>query len=59
MYRPLSLFIGLRYLRAKKRNQFISIISAISFIGIALGVAVLITVMSIMNGFDEQIKERF
>lgn len=58
MYRPLSLFIGLRYLRAKKRNQFISIISAISFIGIALGVAVLITVMSIMNGFDEQIKER-
>lgn len=58
MYRPLSLFIGLRYLRAKKRNQFISIISAISFIGIALGVAVLITVMSIMNGFDAQIKDR-
>ncbi|WP_116964446.1 lipoprotein-releasing ABC transporter permease subunit [Fastidiosibacter lacustris] len=58
MYRPLPLFIGLRYLRAKKRNQFISIISAISFIGIALGVAVLITVMSVMNGFDEQIKDR-
>ncbi|WHN66591.1 lipoprotein-releasing ABC transporter permease subunit [Cysteiniphilum sp. QT6929] len=58
MYRPLPLFIGLRYLRAKKKNQFISIISAISFIGIALGVAVLITVMSVMNGFDEQIKDR-
>ncbi|MBK2123687.1 lipoprotein-releasing ABC transporter permease subunit [Fangia hongkongensis] len=58
MYRPLPLFIGLRYLRAKKRNQFISIISAISFVGIALGVAVLITVMSVMNGFDEQIKDR-
>ena len=57
MYRPLPLFIGLRYLRAKKRNQFISIISAISFLGIALGVAVLITVMSVMNGFDEQIKD--
>lgn len=58
MYRPLPLFIGLRYLRAKKKNQFISIISAISFIGISLGVAVLITVMSVMNGFDEQIKDR-
>ncbi|WP_119343262.1 lipoprotein-releasing ABC transporter permease subunit [Facilibium subflavum] len=58
MYRPLPLFIGLRYLRAKKKNQFISIISGISFVGIALGVAVLITVMSVMNGFDEQIKDR-
>ena len=58
MYRPLPLFIGLRYLRAKKRNQFISIISVISFIGIALGVAVLITVMSVMNGFDAEIKDR-
>ncbi len=58
MFRPISLFIGLRYLRAKKRNHFISIIAAISFIGIALGVAVLITVMSVMNGFDSQIKKR-
>lgn len=58
MFKPLPLFIGLRYMRAKKRNQFISIISTISFIGIALGVAVLITVMSVMNGFDRQIKSR-
>jgi lipoprotein-releasing system permease protein len=58
MFRNLSLFIGLRYIRAKKRNRFISIISTISFVGISLGVAVLITVMSVMNGFDDQIKNR-
>ena len=58
MFRSLPLFIGLRYIRAKKRNRFISIISAISFLGISLGVAVLITVMSVMNGFDQQIKSR-
>lgn len=55
MYRPLSLYIGLRYTRAKRRNHFISFISAVSMIGIALGVAVLITVLSVMNGFDYQI----
>ncbi|MGQ4005386.1 lipoprotein-releasing ABC transporter permease subunit [Francisellaceae bacterium CB300] len=58
MFKSLPLFIGLRYIRAKKRNRFISIISAISFLGISLGVAVLITVMSVMNGFDDQIKSR-
>lgn len=58
MFKSLPLFIGLRYIRAKKRNRFISIISAISFLGISLGVAVLITVMSVMNGFDQQIKNR-
>ena len=59
MYRPLSLFIGLRYTRAKRRNHFISFISLASMLGIAIGVAVLITVMSIMNGFDHQIRHRF
>ena len=58
MFKSLPLFIGLRYIRAKKRNRFISIISAISFLGISLGVAVLITVMSVMNGFDDQIKSK-
>lgn len=58
MFRPFSLFIGLRYLKSKKRNHFISFISGISFIGISLGVAVLITVLSVMNGFDKEIKER-
>lgn len=59
MIRPLSLFIGLRYTRAKQRNHFISFISLASMLGIALGVAVLITVLSVMNGFDYQIRARF
>jgi len=58
MFKPLSLYIGLRYLRAKRRNSFISFISLTSIIGIALGVTVLITVISVMNGFDEVIRER-
>src|ERR1700722_8803056 len=59
MIRPLPLYIGLRYTRAKRRNHFISFISFASTIGIALGVAVLITVLSVMNGFDEQIRQHF
>lgn len=58
MFKPLSLFIGLRYTRAKRRNHFISFISFSSMLGIALGVMVLITVLSVMNGFDAQIKDR-
>ncbi len=58
MFRPASLFIGLRYTRAKRRNHFISFISIVSMIGIALGVTVLITVLSVMNGFDKEIKKR-
>lgn len=57
MFKPLSLYIGLRYTRAKRRNGFISFISLTSMIGIALGVAVLITVLSVMNGFDLHIRE--
>ena len=59
MVKPLSLYIGLRYTRAKQRNHFISFISLASMLGIALGVAVLITVLSVMNGFDDQIRTRF
>ena len=58
MYQPLTLFVGLRYLRAKRRNHFISFISLISMIGIALGVATLITVISVMNGFETELRER-
>lgn len=58
MFKPLSLFMSLRYLRAKRRNHFISFISFVSMFGIALGVMVLITVMSVMNGFDQQIEQR-
>lgn len=55
MFRPLSLYIGLRYTRAKKRESFVSFISLASMLGIALGVIVLITVLSVMNGFDYEI----
>lgn len=58
MFRPLALFIGLRYTRAERKNGFISFISLISMIGLTLGVAVLITVLSVMNGFDREIKNR-
>ncbi|RFF31498.1 lipoprotein-releasing ABC transporter permease subunit [Wenzhouxiangella sediminis] len=58
MYQPLSIFVGLRYLRAKRRNHFISFISLISMGGIALGVTVLITVLSVMNGFEKELRER-
>ena len=58
MYKPLPLFIGLRYTRAKRRNHFISFISMISMLGIALGVMALITVISVMNGFEKELRER-
>ena len=56
--RPYELFIGLRYTRAKRRNHFISFISLISMLGIALGVAALIVVLSVMNGFQEELRSR-
>jgi lipoprotein-releasing system permease protein len=58
MFRPLELFIGLRYTRAKRRNQFISFISTVSIVCIAISVIALITVMSVMNGFDYQMQSR-
>lgn len=58
MFQPLSLFIGLRYFRAKRHNGFISFISFSSTIGIMLGVAVLIIGLSAMNGFETQLKTR-
>jgi lipoprotein-releasing system permease protein len=51
-------FIGLRYTRAKRRNHFISFISLISMAGIALGVAALIVVLSVMNGFQKELRQR-
>ena len=56
--RPFELFVGLRYTRAKRRTHFISFISFISMIGIALGIWALITVMSVMNGFEKEIRAR-
>lgn len=58
MIKPLSLFIGLRYTGAKQRNHFISFISTISILGIALGVTALITVLSVMNGFEKEISAK-
>ncbi len=58
MFRPLEIFIGLRYTRAKRRNHFISFISLTSMLGIALGVTALITVMSVMNGFEKEVRTR-
>jgi len=58
MFKPLVLFIGLRYTRAKRRTQFISFITLTSILGIALGVTALITVLSVMNGFEAELRER-
>jgi len=58
MFKPFEAFIGLRYVRAKRRNHFISFISLISMLGIALGVTALITVLSVMNGFEKELKDR-
>lgn len=55
---PFEMFVGLRYLRARRRNGFISFISLMSVIGIALGVAALIVVLSVMNGFQKEIRGR-
>jgi lipoprotein-releasing system permease protein len=55
---PFELFVGLRYTKAKRKNHFISFISFTSMIGIALGVAALIIVMSVMNGFQAELRNR-
>ena len=59
MFKPFACYIGLRYTRAKKKNHFVSFISLTSMLGIGLGVMVLITVLSVMNGFDDEIHKRF
>ena len=58
MFRPLEACIGLRYTRARRRNHFISFIAMFSILGIALGVLVMITVLSVMNGFQTEVRER-
>jgi len=55
---PFELLLGMRYTRAKRRNGFISFISLSSMLGIALGVMALITIMSIMNGFQSELRDR-
>jgi lipoprotein-releasing system permease protein len=58
MYRPLELFVGLRYLRAKHANRFVSFISLASVLGVAVGVGALIVVISVMNGFGDELRDR-
>ena len=58
MFNSFESTIGLRYVRARRRNHFISFISMTSMMGLALGVMALITVLSVMNGFEKELKER-
>lgn len=55
---PVELFVGLRYLRAKRRTRFVSFITLISLLGISLGVAALIVILSVMNGFEGELRSR-
>ena len=58
MFRPLAIFIGLRYSNAKHKNKFVSFISIASILGISLGVAVLIIGLSSMNGFEKALRDQ-
>ncbi|UTA49408.1 lipoprotein-releasing ABC transporter permease subunit [Simiduia sp. 21SJ11W-1] len=56
--KSMPLFIGLRYIRARRRNQFISFLSGFAMLGMLLGVGALVIVLSVMNGFDRELKGR-
>lgn len=58
MFKPFFLFVGTRYTNFKRRDHFITFISIVSMLGIAIGVTVLITVLSVMNGFTKEIRTR-
>lgn len=58
MFRPVEIFVALRYLRARRRNAFVSFISLVSMLGIGVGVAALIVVLSVMNGFEGELRSR-
>ena len=58
LFHPLELSVGWRYTRARRQKHFISFISLASILGIAIGVLVLITVLSVMNGFEQTMRER-
>jgi lipoprotein-releasing system permease protein len=58
MYKPFELFVGMRYLRSRRRNHFLSFISWFSLLGVVLGVAALVIVTSVMNGFESELKGR-
>lgn len=58
MFRPFPLFLGLRYARARRRARFVSVVSLVALSGLALGVTALVVVLSVMNGFDRELRAR-
>jgi lipoprotein-releasing system permease protein len=58
MFHPLPLFVGLRYVRSRAHKFFVSFITWVSLVGVAVGVAALIVILSVMNGFEGELRER-
>ena len=58
MFHPLPLFVGLRYVRTRRQGFFVSFISWVSMLGVCVGVAALITIISVMNGFEGELRNR-
>jgi lipoprotein-releasing system permease protein len=58
MFHPLPIFVGLRYVRTRRQGFFVSFISWVSMLGVCLGVAALITIVSVMNGFEGELRNR-
>src|SRR5580700_7845443 len=58
MFHPLSLYMGLRYVRARSNKFFVSFITWASLVGVCVGVAALIVILSVMNGFERELRER-
>src|ERR1700688_5055245 len=58
MFHPLSVFVGLRYVRARSHKFFVSFITWASLAGVCVGVAALIVILSVMNGFEDELRER-
>ena len=58
MFHPLPIFVGLRYVRTRRQGFFVSFISWVSMLGVAVGVTALITIISVMNGFEGELRSR-
>jgi len=58
MFHPLSVYVGLRYVRARSHKFFVSFITWASLVGVCVGVAALIVILSVMNGFESELRDR-
>src|ERR1700680_3795039 len=58
MFHPLSVYVGLRYVRARSHTFFVSFITWASLVGVCVGVAALIVILSVMNGFEGELRDR-